>query len=195
MPLITLQSAKGYGFGGATAAVSLPNDFEAIASYTVSGSATSDITFSSIPADYKHLQIRGLVRLNNSGSTQNGSMFRFNGDTGSNYNWNQVYTANGGTVAVEAYVNETALRLGELPASQAPTSVFGFVLLDIYDYTNTNKYTTYHEVGGSDRNGASQIGNNWGVWKNTAAVNSVRLFETNGSWIVGSMLALYGIKG
>ena len=199
MPIIgSLAGASSRGLGGLRtfgSASGGPNDYESIASYTVTGSATPNITFSSIPSTYRHLQIRGLVRTDRSGFTQNGCLFQFNGDTGGNYNWSQVYTSNGGTVTVEHYVNETSLRLGELPSANAPTSVFGFVLLDIHDYTNTNKYTTYHETGGSDRNGTSFIGNNWGVWKNTNAVNSIKLFESASNWAVGSMFALYGIKG
>jgi hypothetical protein len=198
MPIIsTLAGASARGLGGLRtfgSASAGPNDYESIASYTVTGSATSNITFSSIPNTYRHLQVRGLVRTTQN-AIQNGCKMEFNGDTGSNYNWSQVYTSNGNTPVVEHFVNQSSLNLGELPSANATTSVFGFVIADIHDYTNTNKYTTYFETGGSDRNGSSQIGNCWGVWKNTSAVNSIKLFEPSSNWAVGSMFALYGIKG
>jgi hypothetical protein len=174
---------------------SLPNDYESIASFTVTGTNAPHITFSDIPNTYRHLQIRGLVRTDRAGFVQNGCSFQLNGDTGNNYNWNQAYVSNGSTLTSESYVNDPGLRLGELPSANAPTNVFGFVLLELYDYKNTNKYTTYQEIGGSDRNGNSFVGNNFGVWKNTAAVNSIKLFEGGSNWLVGSIFSLYGIKG
>jgi hypothetical protein len=184
MPIIGIVAS------GARAA---SNDYEAIASYTVTGSNAPHITFSDIPATYRHLQIRGLVRTDRN-AVQNGCRFQLNGDTGTNYNFNQVYTQNGGTLSSESYGGYFELNLGELPSANAPTYTFGFVLLDIFDYRNTNKYTTYNEIGGSDRNGSSQVGANFGVWRNTDVVNSVKLYEAASNWVVGSIFSLYGIK-
>jgi hypothetical protein len=194
MPIIgSLSGVSARGLGGLRTFLSLSNDYEAIASTVVVGSSVPHITFSSIPNTYKHLQIRGLVRTTQN-SVQNGCAFQLNGDTGSNYAWNQFYTSSGGTPTAESY-QDNVLRLGELPSANAPAGVFGFVILDIYDYTSTDKYTTCHESGGSDRNGTGFLGTNYGVWRNTAVVNSVKLFESSSNWAVGSMFSLYGIKG
>jgi hypothetical protein len=193
MPLITTHSARGYGFGSLVAPSE--NDYEAIATYTVTGSATANITFSSIPSTYKHLQVRGILRSDRSGYVQTGCSFRFNGDSGSNYNWNQSYSSSSSVPASETYGNESALRLGELPAANANANTFGFILLNIFDYTSTNKYKTTHEVGGSDRNGSSFLGINHGNWRSTSAVTSITLLETAANWVVGSKLSLYGIRG
>jgi hypothetical protein len=171
------------------------NDFEAIATFTVTGASTASITFSSIPATYQHLVVRGVLRSDRSGYTQTGNLFRLNGDTGSNYNWGQMYSSSGGTPTYESYANETALRIGEQPAANAPTSNFGFTWLQINDYASTNKYKTYHQHGGSDRNGTGFFGHNFGNWRSLSAVNSITFTEGAANYIAGTTFSLYGIKG
>lgn len=193
MPLLTTQSARGYGFSSAVAA--LTNDFESIATFTVTGASTASITFSSIPATYQHLVVRGVVRSDRSGYTQTGNLFRLNGDTGSNYNWQQMYSSSGGTPTYESYASETALRIGEQPAANAPTSNFGFTWVQINDYASVNKYKTYHAHGGSDRNGTGFFSHCLGNWRSLSAVNSITFTEGAANYIVGTTLSLYGIKG
>ena len=61
----------------------IPTSFDSIASATGTGSSGT-ITFSSIPQTYKHLQIRGIGRLDVvTGGVS--TRIRLNGDTTSNY--------------------------------------------------------------------------------------------------------------
>jgi hypothetical protein len=164
-----------------------------IATITVPSTPAASVTFSSIPQTYTHLQIRGNGRVNRAGFAQNGCRFRFNGDSGNNYSFHQLY-GNGATAGSEGYASQPEMNLGELPSANAPANVFGIVMIDILDYTNTNKYKTTFEIGANERNNAGQIGVNSGAWYNTNAVTSITLFEAASSWVQYSSFTLYGIK-
>ena len=78
--LESIGSVKGFGWGALVAGGS----YESIQTVTVGAGGSASVTFSSIPATYKHLQIRGILR--SSYSPSNTSMrLTFNSDTGNNY--------------------------------------------------------------------------------------------------------------
>jgi hypothetical protein len=71
--------------------------------------------------------------------------------------------------------------------------------MDIFDYTSTSKNTTSRHVWGFDNNGSGRVGIASMLWRNTAAVTSIRLDSTTqgGTSLFAqySSFALYGIKG
>jgi hypothetical protein len=171
--------------------------YEAIATTTLATAAAS-ITFSSIPTDYTHLQVR-IWGYNNSGSDRTLWM-QFNSDSGSNYR-NHYLAGTGAAISASA---DSAATVGILPYN-GPSSATGFngdstkasvVIMDILDYTNTNKYTTVRTIGGWDGNGSGQIYFSSGLWMNTAAITNL-YFHLPYSTLVGTgtKMALYGIKG
>ena len=74
--ILGIIASSGAAAGGGTS-------YESISTVTVGSGGAADVTFSSIPATYKHLQIRGISR--NSGSGISIGRVRFNSDTGTNY--------------------------------------------------------------------------------------------------------------
>jgi len=62
------------------------NSYESIQTVTVGAGGTATVTFSSIPATYTHLQIRGIARA--SADTQ--LDVTLNSDTGSNYSYHTL---------------------------------------------------------------------------------------------------------
>jgi len=170
--------------------------FDSIQTVYVSSGTSASIDFTAIPGTYKHLQIRGIGRVNRAGFVQNGCRFRFNGDTAANYSFHQLYSTNGSSSGSEGYANTNEMNLGELPSNNAPASVFGTVLMDILDYSNTNKYKVVREYGMNSRSASNgQQGLNSGMWRNTNAITSISLFEGGSSWVQYTHFALYGIKG
>jgi hypothetical protein len=130
MPLLTTQSAKGFGFGSSSG---LPaGSYESIQTVTVTSGGASTVVFSSIPSTYRNLQVRAL-------NIANGSYVDLilNGDTGGNYAFQQlevsspqVPTATGSANMNQIYTNQTS------------TSSFPAVgIIDIYNYSSstTNK--------------------------------------------------------
>jgi hypothetical protein len=169
--------------------VIMPGSYESIATTTVGASAVSSITFSSIPATYTHLQLRGSALCSSNGGN---IQIRFNSDTGSNYSMH--YIAGGGaSVIVGATASTTAITLCEGVNGTSSTFPAG-VVTDVLDYTNTNKYTTIRSLGGQDSNngGRDDIGLFSGAWLNTAAITSIVILPS-GNFNQYTQFALYGI--
>ena len=187
---MTVSSVKT-GYDGisllAGNAAYIPNSYESIATVTV-GSAVSSITFSSIPSTYTHLQIRFIAKV----ATGSGNYFlQFNSDTASNYNSHLLYGSGSSALAL-ADSSWAGINL----VSGSSTQFSGGVV-DILDYTNTNKNKTVRTLGGFDANGSGFVNFYCGLWRNTAAVTSITIRELiNGSNLTQySSFALYGIKG
>jgi hypothetical protein len=177
------------------------NSYESISTTTL-GSATSTITFSSIPSTYKHLQLRHIAR--NTNSSTNGNMFiQLNGDTGSNYAWHR-FEGYGTGISAGGTGSATAFAVGGLmTGGNSIASSFGVGVLDIIDYSNTNKNKTMRTLTGYDNNGNGSPGNDQGyinfnssVWMSTSAVNTITItINGGGNFAQYSQFALYGIKG
>ncbi len=160
-------------------------DYESISTTTLS-TATSTITFSSIPATFKHLQIRAFYL--NSATLQD-SKINFNSDTASNYSRHGIY-GDGSSAGAYGVANETFIPFGYPQSTSYGTSS----VIDILDYANTNKYKTVRTLYGSDANGSGLVALVSGSWRNTAAVTSIVLSNGSGNFSQYSSFALYGIK-
>ena len=159
--------------------------FQLLASTTVGSGGAATITFSSIPSDYTHLQIRGIY----DSVFQADNTLRFNSDSGSNYSWHSVYGQGSSVTAINS-VNSTNCYFG-YTANVA--SVNGCVI-DILDYKNTNKYKTIRALAGYDANGSGFIFFSSGSWRNTNAITTITL-HSDTNFTQYSHFALYGILG
>jgi hypothetical protein len=160
-------------------------------------STVSSVTFSDIPPSYTHLQIRGISRASTSGERNNMFYLTYNGDTAANYSWHNLL-GSGASVFAEGASSTSIPRTGMSTAATALSGNMGPVIIDILDYTNTNKNKTLRSLTGFDNNGAGEIYFNSTSWRNTSAVTSITLtpFQGNGasSFVANTSFALYGIK-
>jgi len=154
---------------------------------TLLSTTATNITFSNIPKEYEHLQIR---LLGVSGATY--SELAFNSDFGANYSWHQVTTdATSVTAAGGGSANQIfAAQLG------ASTSVPSITIIDIFDYSNTSKNKTVRLLNAVDANGSGFIYYRSGSWINTSAISTIRIQAQagTGTFASGTHAALYGIK-
>ena len=90
MPILGIVAAAG-GF-------TKFGDFYQIATSTASTGAVSDITFSNIPSDYTHLQIRGIARSSRASVNNDQIMVQLNADTATNYSYHRLQ-GDGATVS------------------------------------------------------------------------------------------------
>ncbi len=170
-------------------------DFFQIATTTL-GSDTQYVDFTSIPQNYTHLQIRLLARDNRATSGMGGEIrIFFNSDTATNYSSHILY----GTGAVAAsgnYPNNPHIYVCDTPSNTSTANTFSSGIIDILDYTNTNKYKTTRSMGGADTNGGGIITFSSGNWRNTAAITSIRISNTSGTYSHKqySSFQLYGVK-
>ena len=171
-------------------------DYYSIATTTLS-SSTATITFSSIPATYKHLQIRGITRLGSSTTGTNDIFIRFNSDTAANYSRHALY-GTGATAATNGAGSTTSAYAARAvsPRATSTANAFGVFIVDILDYANTNKNKTVRCLGGTDQNGSGEVYLTSGVWMNTDAINEIDIVPNIGTTFVQyTQFALYGIKG
>ena len=159
----------------------------------------SSISFSSIPSTFTHLQLRFFAKDNlTSGNVNNYCRFILNGDGGANYTNHSLFN-NYQTTAVTSlgFANETGMYQGDYPTSQSGVvaNAFGVYIIDILDYTNTNKYKTTKFLLGSDQNGQGSVRLGSSLWQNTSAVNSITIYPINGAtaFTQFSRADLYGI--
>lgn len=167
----------------------MPPSFESIATATGDGSSAS-ITFSSIPSTYKHLQLRMNILTGTAGGTV---LWRVNGDTGANYAAHALYGSGSaaganystGVTSADFFNNVTGT------GTTQPTAV----ILDFHDYASTTKNKVSRSIAGVDKNGSGEIDLYSGLWLSTAAINSITIRMSSGSFSTTSTFALYGIKG
>ena len=192
-------SSRAYGqFAASTAAAPDTGAMFPLGMVQVGSGGAADVTFSSIPSTYKHLQVRALMR-NTRTSDRVGSPFmRFNSDTGTNYYYHRLY-GDGSAAGADAPGSASTSIVGLGVATDLNTAgIFGVGVWDILDYANTNKYKTTRLLSGIDNNRTTDAGYasiSSGVWNNTNAITSVTLLPNVNIWSEGSTFALYGIKG
>lgn len=172
------------------------NSYESIATTTVGAGGTSTITFSSIPSTYKHLQIRAIARKTATGGIENLDRVTLNSDTGANYSDHFLYST-GAALFTNADVNNTFMIVSDSSnnTSGAAANVYAATVLDILDYTNTNKYKTLRSFCGLDNNGSGACIITSGSWRNTAAITTVTITPNANDFMQYSQFALYGIRG
>ena len=171
--------------------------FESIATVSVDSGGATSAEFTSIPATYSHLQVRLLGRDTRNASGDNFSI-QFNSDTSaSNYVSYHWILADGSTASASAIAGgvQGQIVIGEVSTAQTAASIFSAGVFDILDYANTNKYKTVRNLNGLDKNGSGAVTFSSGLWMNTNAITSIKIFGHNGNWAQYSHFALYGIKG
>ena len=174
--------------------------YESIATVSVGTNNPTDVTFSSIPSDFTHLQVRCITRCSGSDSSWVSFWIQLNSDTGSNYTYHQLRGTGASISSSGTSTAETRSLLGYMPSNGYTSGMFGAFNIDILDYKNTNKYKTIRSLGGFDTNNTGSevgtLGMQSGLWLSTSAITSIKLFPTpSRSLIQYSHFALYGIKG
>lgn len=177
----------------------IPPAFESIATASGTGSST-EITFSSIPSTYQHLQIRYIARSVRNGLSDN-LIIQFNNDTGTNYATHSLRvdgTTTPPSVIAAGDANGTEIFGWNaiLASGSSNTLTYGVGVIDIHDYTSTTKNKTLRAFHGWDNNGSSRFALTSGFRNSTSAITSITL-TTSGSnaFATSSTFALYGIKG
>lgn len=159
------------------------------------------MTFSSIPSIYKHLQVRYIAKCTSSGSADIGNLqLQFNSDTSSSYVRHYLYGNGSSALAGYSSIGTKAV-VGAMPNSHSSYSnMFNAGVVDILDYTNTNKNKTVRSLSGEDMNDASTLSRVWlesNLYTNTSVISAITFTPESGQGNIAeySKFALYGIKG
>ena len=168
-----------------------------IASQTSTGTS-GDFVFSSIPQTFTHLQLR-IVHRSTSSNTGAFMFLYFNGIYTSpytQYSWHRLY-GDGSSAVSTGSANAARIEFNYpygQPISTDTAGIFGVTIIDILDYTNTNKNKTVKILSGADKNGSGAVHFTSGMLQSTtAAINQIDIQDAYGNFAAGSRFDLYGI--
>ena len=168
--------------------------FEAIATTYLTGTAAS-VEFTSIPATYEHLQLRISGRQNISGSAGGALRIQFNGDTGSNYSNHTMQTYGGTSLNADGYTGFAYVyQAGRLTGPTVDAEFYAATIIDIADYANTNKNTTFIGLTQSIPGGSGYLSFYSALWDDTAAVTSILLYSASDDLVADTTMTLYGLN-
>ena len=161
---------------------------------TTLSTSTSAITFTNIPTNYEHLQVRFMLRGTNADANIDVWCWLNNDTSTANYT-SHFLRGNGATASASGSAASISPRIGSVNSGGSGANMFGVGIVDILDYANTNKYTTMRSLTGEDENGGGNIFLYSSLWLNAAAVTSIKLEpQATNNLVAYSTAALYGIK-
>ena len=167
--------------------------FESIATVTVGSGGAASVEFTNIPTTYQHLQLRGTVRSTQGSSTDRIDLW-LNNATGTTLWAQHVLRGEGSGAFANAYTSNDRFYIeNSAPANSATASVFSAIVMDLLDYTDTNKNRVLRVFAGYDANGSGQVEINSGLYRSTSAVSSIQLDTANG-FAQHTRWALYGLR-
>ena len=149
---------------------------------TTLASASSSVTFSSIPATYRDLVIVFDGQITN---TDRSACVRFNGDTGSNYSRVSVSNTASGTISNTAFD-----FFYQADANRASA------IINIMDYSATDKHKSAITRSNDPTSYVFMYAQRWA---STDAITSITLlpmttsFAPSSTFVAGTTISLYGI--
>jgi hypothetical protein len=165
----------------------MPSALTPLANITLGSTATT-VTFSSIVGTYRDLRLV----IQGRGTSTPIVYVRFNSDSGSNYA--NVWLTGWPTSGIYPGQNSgVAHILGNFNLAMGTTKP-SIVALDVMDYQATDKQkTTLSKYGGTDDSGFG-VEMLSGRWANTAAITTLSVTASTGSFAIGTTMALYGVS-
>jgi hypothetical protein len=148
------------------------------------GSSASSVTFSSIPATYRDLILVCLAGFSDTGIT---ARIRFNNDFGSNYHLVSL-RGNGTTASTRSSSGTGSAFLSDTTPSATTTRLQ--LNVSVIDYSATDKHKMVLSRADNASAGTDLVTNRWA---NTAAITSMAITPSTGTWSAGSTFNLYGI--
>jgi hypothetical protein len=167
--------------------VTTANNYASIATIAVSASINS-VTFTNIPQNYSHLQLRCFGR--SASGTYSQLDMNINGDASNAYTYHTMYGDGANAGAGASNPRSNIPQIADLIGT---ANTPGVSVVDILDYTATTKFKTVRWLYGHDLNGSGLVGIGGSAYMNVSPVTAITL--TGRSQNIGqySHFALYGI--
>jgi len=176
--------------------VIMPGSYDSIATVTVGAGGASSVTFNSIPSTYQHLQIRYSARTTAAAPGSEGDLVLVYGSPHAANGYSHMLYGNGSTVgALNTGATQYSQYASFTTSSTQTSNSFGAGVVDVLDYTNTNKLKTWRTLGGWDANGSGFVSLASGIHNDTSVITSIGLGVNSGnSFAQYSTFALYGVN-
>lgn len=162
-----------------------------LATQTLS-SAAATVTFSGIPQTYTDLVLVVSGRSSRTSASSDQFLINVNGDTGSNYS-QTFLVGNGSTASSSRASNGTYIYAGDIDATGGSSYTgFATIIVNFQNYANTTTNKTVLSRTSSPNSFVEAV---VGLWRSTAAINSITLdlVTASAEFVSGSTFTLYGI--
>ena len=163
----------------------MPATYEPIATTTVSGTSTTQISFSSF-SGYTDLRLVMVGTVNGASN----AYIQFNSDTGTNYSATNL-NGNGTSASSDRITSSASGITTYWGFSNTPPHLW---TVDIFGYAgSTNKTSLGSES--ADENGSGSVTRSVFLWRSTSAITSIQIKLISATYFLSGFTAtLYGIK-
>jgi len=160
----------------------------AIQTVTVGSGGAASIDFTSIPQTYTDLVVKVSARAT---VDETQLELQFNGST-SGYSIRRL-TGDGSNAASASLSSVSVMQFGRGSSSTQTASTFGNTEIYIPNYTSSNNKSTSSD--GVNENNATSANTylGAGLWANSAAISSIKIFFNTGNFAQYSTATLYGV--
>lgn len=168
---------------------------EKLDSHTVTGSDTATITFTGLSGSYSMLLIHGYARSDHA-ATPDELLITFNSDTGANYDMVRSWGYSSNNFGSLDEIGVADIHFANIAAANAPSDAFDAFTIEIPAYANTIGEKVCHtrstlKVLESSNNIYTFFAT--GYWRSTAAITAITFDLTNGNFVAGSQVVVYGL--
>lgn len=161
----------------------------------VGSGGAGTISFNNIPNNYADLRIVASTRSSATGALEGLYLF-INGDSGSNYSTTAIYGSGSSGIGSYRASNQGVGAIGTGDTAGNTTNTFSTVEIYIPNYTLSSfKQIISDSVAENNTTGGATLRMFSTLWRNTAAINSIRLQnDSGGTFVQNTTITLYGIK-
>lgn len=160
---------------------------------TITGGGSSfQASFSSIPQTYTDLRLVISGRSTYSSATDTLASF-FNGvSSGGLYSYTEVLGTGSSATTTSVTSQNFFSNLCTMPGASATSGVYGTIVIDILNYSNTTTYKSFILKASS----TTYVQEVVGLYRSTSAISSLIVYPYNGpqKFEQNSTVTLYGIK-
>lgn len=185
--------ASGWATGDIVTAAEFKKSAGSVFDSTLGASAAS-IDVTGISATYANLMISVYVR-GDVAATTTPLLMRFNGDSGANYDFQQLIGSTATASASETFAS-TSMQVGYCPGSTATANVFSGAEVFIPHYAGSSNNKSALSLSGLKFSAVSGgmnviiIGCNW---RSNAAINQITFLPTTGNFVSGSRVTVHAL--
>ena len=170
----------------------MPANYVLLEKITVGAANASSITFSGIPqTGYTDLVVKMSARGTHSVVFLN-AVTTFNGSGGTAYSGVLLY-GDGSNAGQGNFSGAGQTTYGFMPGSLTTSNTFSNNDIYIPNYTSSNYKSALYDMAHETNATTAYVGNQSILWANTAAITSITLAPTSGSFAQYSTFYLYGV--
>jgi len=160
----------------------------------VLASDADGLIFENISQDYKHLEVRAVVRGSGTATVET-HLLRINEQSSLIYS-SHALIGNGSSVSSIADTTQSLIDMGLIVGGGGESDAFSPQVMSILDYSSTSKFKTIRSLTAMNYDLDEEVRLTSGLYQSTSAITSLTFLAGGGEvYAARSRFSLYGIKG